>query len=181
MHRTCHVAALVHSLRSRRGSGFEIPIPQFIDALIEEHQQWRQRRVVRGTDQSEKMNEMMNKVNNDRDDTSQQQLPTAEFDSVSTKTAFLSYTPLRIFNTFFANLLNNWRAIRLYIDLIQEPMWGVYDGTRFICAVDLCRTYAALGLEKNVLGAEKAVGLYLAGVVFGGPDMYLVRILFISN
>jgi len=51
-------------------------------------------------------------------------------------------------------------------------MWGLYDGSRFICAVDLCRTYAALGAERDFLGAEKSVGLYLAGVVFGGPSMY---------
>ena len=51
-------------------------------------------------------------------------------------------------------------------------MWGLYDGSRFVCAVDLCRTYAALGAERDFLGAEKSVGLYLAGVVFGGPSMY---------
>src|SRR5208282_3215638 len=41
---------------------------------------------------------------------------------------------------------------------------------------DLCRTHAALGVERNFLGAEKACGLYLAGVTFGGPDMHEVRI-----
>jgi len=51
-------------------------------------------------------------------------------------------------------------------------MLGSYDGQRFVCAVDLCRTHAALGPEQTFLGAEKACGLYLAGVIFGGPDMY---------
>jgi hypothetical protein len=82
----------------------------------------------------------------------------------------------RIFDPFFASRLNNWRATQLLISLIQDPMWGLYNGTRFVCAVDLCRTHAALGEERNFLGAEKAVGLYLAGVVFGGPQMYEVDI-----
>lgn len=89
-------------------------------------------------------------------------------------TRFLTYSPVRIFDPFFASRLNNWRATQLLISLIQDPMWGLYNGTRFVCAVDLCRTHAALGEERNFLGAEKAVGLYLAGVVFGGPQMYEV-------
>jgi hypothetical protein len=46
-------------------------------------------------------------------------------------------------------------------------MWGVHDSARIVCAVELCRTHAALGVERNFLGAEKACGLYLAGVTFG--------------
>ena len=94
--------------------------------------------------------------------------------AASPSTRFLTYAPIRIFDPFFASRLNNWRATQLLISLIEDPMWGLYNGTRFVCAVDLCRTHAALGEERNFLGAEKAVGLYLAGVVFGGPQMYEV-------
>ena len=103
-----------------------------------------------------------------------QQIITEGSQSGKTESKFLDYTPLRIFNPFFASRLNNWRAIRLHISLIREPMWGLYDGSRFVCAVDLCRTHAALGFERNFLGAEKSVGLYLAGVIFGGPSIYAV-------
>jgi hypothetical protein len=134
------------------------------------------------------VNELCHKVNIDRDGSSRQQLTSApncsSIDEISqqwqytshgtTESRFLDYTPVRIFDPFFASRLNNWRAIRLHISLIKEPMWGLYDGSRFVCAVDLCRTHAALGSEKNFLGAEKSVGLYLAGLVFGGPDMYAV-------
>lgn len=95
--------------------------------------------------------------------------------SGAAESRFLSYTPVRIFDPFLASRLNNWRAIGLHISLILEPNWGLFNGGRFVCAVDLCRTHAALGAERNFLGAEKSVGLYLAGVVFGGPDMYAVR------
>lgn len=149
-----------------------------MDSLSKSHQQWRERRVVRKSDETERVNELFHKVNIDRDGSSRQQ-PISPGSHRSgegiTESGFLDYTPVRIFDPFFASRLNNWRAIRLHISLIQEPKWGVYDGSRFVCAVDLCRTYAALGLERNSLGAEKSVGLYLAGVVFGGPHMYAVR------
>lgn len=96
-------------------------------------------------------------------------------------TRFLSYAPIRIHDPFVASRLNNWRATQLHIRLIQDPMWGLYDGARFVCAVDLCRTHAASGDARNFLGAEKAVGLYLAGVIFGGPDMYEVISSFLSE
>jgi hypothetical protein len=89
---------------------------------------------------------------------------------------FLSYEPLRISDFFLASRLHTWRAIQLYMSLIEEPRWGVYDSSRVVCAVELCRIHAALGIERNFLGAEKACGLYLAGVTWGGPDMYSVSI-----
>ena len=145
-----------------------------MDALTKSHQQWRERRVVRKSDEAERVTELFHKVNIDRDGTSRQQTTSSYSQSGITESGFLDYTPVRIFDPFFASRLNNWRAIRLHISLIREPMWGLYDGTRFVCAVDLCRTHAALEDERNFLGAEKSVGLYLAGVIFGGPDMYAV-------
>ena len=112
--------------------------------------------------------------NIDRDGSSRQGISPSGPDSGMTESGFLDYTPVRIFNPFLASCLNNWRAIRLYIKLIEEPMWELYDGSGFVCAVDLCRTYGALGSERHFLGAEKSVGLYLAGVVFGGPTKYAV-------
>jgi len=76
------------------------------------------------------------------------------------------------------NRLNNWRSIQLYLSLIQDPKIGRHRGRVFIEAVDVCRTFASTySAERNFLGAERATGLYLAGVIFGGRDMYTVRIL----
>ena len=72
--------------------------------------------------------------------------------------------------------MNNWRAIDVYVSLIQEPLWGKTSGKAIMNGLDICRTYAALGAENNFLGAEKAIGLYLAGVVFGGPNKYSVTV-----
>ena len=166
LHRTCHAAHTVNALRATPGSASERQIHRLLDDLTRAHHQWRERQVVRKGDDREQLNELMSKVPFDRDGTSP-----ANGDT----TSFLDYSPVRIFNPFLASRLNNWRAIRLYIRLIEEPMWGLYDGSRFVCAVDLCRTYAALGAERDFLGAEKSVGLYLAGVVFGGPSMYAVH------
>jgi hypothetical protein len=174
MHRTCHASATVHRLRSTLGAPSEPQVHQLLDNLADAHHQWRARRIVRKGDDNERRSELEHKVNIDRDGSSRQPTHGLDEKSGTTESGFFDYTPVRIFNPFFASRLNNWRAIRLHISLIRDPMWGIYDGSRFVCALDLCRTYAALGAERNFLGAEKAVGLYLAGVVFGGPDMYTV-------
>ena len=130
--------------------------------------------VVHKSEETEQVSELFHKVNIDRDGSSRQQPTTA--------LRFLDYTPVRIFDPFFASRLNNWRAIRLHIHKSNTGAdVGLFDGSRFICAVDLCRTHAALESERNFLGAEKSVGLYLAGVVFGGPDMYDVRTTLLFN
>jgi hypothetical protein len=170
---TCHASFTVNNLRSRPGFASETQIHRLMDSLSESHQQWRQRRVIHKSDETERVSVLF-PANTDRDGASSQQPKLADANSEMGESRFLDYTPVQIFDPFFASRLNNWRAIRLHISLIREPMWGLYDGGRFVCAVDLCRTHAALGSERNFLGAEKSVGLYLAGVVFGGPDMYAV-------
>jgi len=170
MHRTCHAAMTIVDLRSRPGLTSYAEMRQLLDSLNAAHAQWRNRKVVRNSDDVERLQELMNEANIDRDGASEQ----LQSSGNTVNGAFLGYTPMRILDPFFASRLNNWRAIRLHVSLIEEPMWGRYDGPQFVCALDLCRTYAALGEERRYLGAEKAVGLYLAGVAFGGPKMYAV-------
>ena len=173
MHRTCHTAMTVVDLRSRPGLASYAEMQQLLDSLNTAHAQWRNRKVVQQSDDVERLEELMNKANIDHDGASRQ----LQSPGTNVNGAFLEYAPMRIFDPIFASRLNNWRAIRLHIGLIEEPMWGRYDGPQFVCALDLCRTYAALGDERRHLGAEKAVGLYLAGVAFGGPKMYSVCLL----
>lgn len=171
MHRTCHVSALVCVLRQAPSSPVtDSQAREWIDNLVDDHREWRQRAIIRKADDIEKTIERFHQVYLN-DSSLSDSLPGTH---ISRSTFFLNYPLMHISDYFFANRLDNWRAIQLYIDLIQQPMWGIHEDNRFICAVDLCRTHAALGVELNCLGAENACGLYLAGVAFGGPDLYHV-------
>jgi hypothetical protein len=159
--------------------------------LIDDHSKWRERKVVRNADDMEHIAVLVTHSELAAQTTPPWPealppfhpiLPNVQPSPTQAEVAnFLDYPTVHVSDYFFASRLDNWRAIELYIGLIQKPMWGTHDGRRFLCAVDLCRTHAALGAEKNFLNAEKACGLYLAGVVFGGPDMYSVRIFLIFH
>jgi len=169
MHRTCHASATILQLRAE---GREIEIFSILEPLKEEHRLWKERPVVRMAEESEQI-ELLMKVNLDASpDNSTSSNPASPVNAqIST---FLNYQRVRIVDYFLGSRMNNWRAINLYLGLIEQPMWGILDGARTFCAIDLCRTHAALGAERNFLGAEKSVGLYLAGVTFGGNQLYAV-------
>jgi hypothetical protein len=179
MHQTCHAASTVVDLRARPGSASTAKQQELLDSLNSAHAQWRTRKAVSQSADVEQIRELMTSANLDHDDASRQ--PHLHDDGSTGSGVFLGYSPMRIFDPVLASRLNNWRAVRLHIGLIEEPMWGRFDGPRFVCALDICRTYAALGVERKYLGAEKAVGLYLAGIAFGGPKMYAVTIPFSSQ
>jgi hypothetical protein len=85
---------------------------------------------------------------------------------------------VKLTNFFYANLLNHYRSIEIYISFIPRPNWGTPDPRRFQCAIDLCRTHAALGKERNFLTTGKIWGLHLSGLAFGGPESYPVYLFF---
>ena len=175
MHRTCHISAIVKVLRQAPSSPVaESQVREWIDYLVNRHREWRELAIVRKADDAEKI-ERFQRVYLDSSNisSSSKSLPEAH---CSDSSFFLNYPLMHISDYFLASRLDNWRAIQLYIGLIQQPMWGIHEDSRFMCAVDLCRTQAALGVERNYLEAEKACGLYLAGVTFGGPDLYEVQI-----
>ena len=173
MHRACHTSALVCVLRNALpGPTMESQIRESRDALNDAHCKWRERTIVRRADDAERLAELVQLQQLHLDPAnSPEPNPFVPISSQS----FLTHPPVRISDFFLASRLDNWRAIQLYISLIEQPMWGIHDSVRLLCAVDLCRTHAALGVERNFLGAEKACGLYLAGVTFGGPEMYSVH------
>jgi Fungal specific transcription factor domain len=82
---------------------------------------------------------------------------------------FLHYRPLHIENSFYALLLNQYRSAQLYISLIIHPEQGPKPPDRFECAVDICRTHAALTSlpQKDTTMATEIWALYLAGFGFG--------------
>ena len=93
-----------------------------------------------------------------------EQPPTSE----QVKGTFLDYPPLQIDDTFYSNLLNTWRAIYIFIDLIATPEIGPSTNPkRLSSAVDICRTYASLGRD-DMFPIGKAIAVFLSGVAFGG-------------
>ena len=172
MHKTCHAAHEVNSLRARGPSlANEQIVLNLVEALNGEHHQWKERAVVRKGENFERYQEYIHIA--DELSSATNLLHMANGGRMS---GFGDYDLMSVVDTTFAGRLNNWRAVRLYISLICEPMWDSRDCSRLVCAVDLCRTHAALEARgKFYLGAEKSVGLYLAGVIFGGPDLYAVQ------
>ena len=171
MHKTCHAASDVSALRARGPSlANDKKILALVETLKTEHQQWKDRAVVRKGVNWERYHEYV------RNDAELNSATNLVFMSTGARTTeFGDYDMLTVVDPVFAGRLNNWRAVRLYISLICEPMWDSRDCSRLVCAVDLCRTHAALeARNKFFLGAEKSVGLFLAGVIFGGPDLYSV-------
>ena len=189
MHRACHISANASALReSTQAPLYGSQIEQFVELLLEEHCAWLQRRVVQEADRLEKEGQVL-ATTEDRPVTPEFPLglsailPTAQ-SSPATSTSgtedtrpmqFLNYPPVHLTNFFFANLLNHWRSIEIYISLISHPIWGTPHPKRFKRAVEICQTHAALGKERNFLTTGKIWGLHLAGVTFGGPALYPVR------
>lgn len=168
MHKTCHIASSIPDPQS------DSNISDSIKSVNDWHSQWKERLIIVQANKIEHAGELLD------ESMSLQFLPIPSSSSIysgrkETPIRFLDYPPMRITDTFFSNRLNNWRALGLYLSLIQQPLWGNISSKGFVNALDICRTYAAGNdLEKNCLSAEKAIGLYLAGVVFGGPAMHSV-------
>ena len=150
MHRTSHVAMKAYELR-RQTCNSESQILASVSALLMEHAQWLNRDIVMEAERYER------KANEEY--------------SLLLATCcgqFLDYPSLRIYNTFYGNLLNTWRAIYILIDLIIVPQIGpAQRRKRFQYAIDICRTYAALGRD-DMFALGKVTSVFLCGVALGG-------------
>lgn len=150
MHRATHVCMKVYELRKQHPGQSSIQISKWIQSLLLEHAQWCTRPLILRAQQCEQ------KVN--------EQSPTFE----PTEGTFLDYPPLQIYDKFYSNLLNTWRAIYIFIDLIATPEIGPSTNPkRFLNAVEICRTYAALG-KDDMFPIGKVIAVFLSGVAFGG-------------
>ena len=90
------------------------------------------------------------------------------------QTRFLDYAPLQVPDFFLLKNMNAWRAAKMHGTLALIPKWGDTDTTIFQEAVEICRGFAALEVQSDCINWEDAIGLYLAGVIFGGPERYPV-------
>jgi hypothetical protein len=170
----CYAAARARELRHSSGSPTEIEsqVTQLIDPILTSHQRWRERKVVVAAYEVERIGRRVTAL---QDSVITPILPAAQSPVVwQNPFVFLDSEPMSVTNSFFANLLNHHRSIELYLSLILRPQWGTHDARRFNCAVDLCRTFASLGDEPNVLTMGKLWGLLLAGITFGGEEFHAV-------
>ena len=85
---------------------------------------------------------------------------------------FLWHEPLYLDSVYFAKLLNQWRAARIYASIVVDPVPGPTTpfANRFQIAVDLCRTQAALG-KDGFIGPQWQC-LFYAGLAFGAENFY---------
>jgi hypothetical protein len=173
-HHGCYVAARARELRHSSGSpiAIESHVTQLVDPILISHQRWRERKVVVAAYEVERIGRRVTAL---QDSVITPILPTTEDCVVGENPfIFLDREPMSITNSFFLNLLNHHRSVELYLSLILRPQWGTHDARRYNCAVDLCRTFAALGDEPNLLTMGKLWGLLLAGITFGGEDFHAV-------
>jgi hypothetical protein len=188
MHRTCHVAADVSVLRRGTAGRFdtETRIQRLTKLLLGQHALWLQKPIVQEAEEMERTGQVISTGSSNPKSTfpftvAATILPTLQSPDLAATDndeelalKFLNYRPVKLTNFFFANLLNHHRSIEINISLISRPIWGTPDPRRLQCAVDLCRTHAALGKERNFLTTGKIWGLYLSGIAFAGPESYPV-------
>jgi hypothetical protein len=150
IHRACHFAFQARAIR--RASGYspkhEREILTAVEELEEQNRSWKNRSVVLMAENYEQ---------------------TAQYIQSVDSSVFHDYPPLNIINPLYANLLNSSRATGIYISLIAYPVIGPGPNPqRFLDAVEICRTFAALGEDKSHAAASKIWIMFLAGVAFGG-------------
>ena len=152
MHRANHFASQARDLR-KTGANVEPQIREYTRSLFSQHYEWVQRDTVRTAERRE------------REENAEH-----IFDTSIKTGMFLNYPPLRVYNKFYANLLNAWRATWIYIDLIENPAIGPgsLGSQRRKYAVEICRTYAAIGRDTDMFPTGKVFGVFLSGVAFGG-------------
>jgi hypothetical protein len=118
VHRASHLASKGYEIRQGDNDA-DSDILGWTSELFEEHSLWRMRQVLLTADGLERQAQ----------------------EKHGRRSQFLDYEPLSVDNAFYANLLNTWRALYIFIDLVTFPMIGPKGNgsRRFEYAVDICR------------------------------------------
>ena len=157
LHRAAHLSYTATEMRKAPTYTTldELIIAHGADELTSDLGNWRVRRIIQNAELTEQI--AFHKL------TPEEQA----MDDVPNR--FLHYRPLHIENPFYALLLNQYRAAQLYISLIIHPEQGPQPPDRFECAVDICRTHAALTSrpQKDTIMTTEIWALYLSGFAFG--------------
>jgi Fungal specific transcription factor domain len=157
LHRAAHLS--YQATEMRKATTYttldELIIAHGADELTSDLGNWRIHRIVQNAELTEQI--AFHKL------TPEQQA----MDDVPTR--FLHYRPLHIENAFYGRLLNQYRSAQLYISLIIHPEQGPQPPDRFECAVDICRTHAALASlpQADTTMTTEIWALYLSGFAFG--------------
>jgi hypothetical protein len=149
IHKACHFAAQVRSIRLSNGPSLEVEksVASLVRILKGEIEAWDQRPLVQAAELEEAAAQLSD--------------PPGD--------GFLEYEALSVYNPFYCNLRNAWRALSIYTSLIQYPQIGPYPSERYSHAVEICRTLAALGpSDTSYCEFGKLWVILLSGVTFGG-------------
>lgn len=155
MHKACHYAALIHTMRcdpELKVTTLLRKVDHVVGILETESRNWVNRPIIQKTAQQELTAHDIEPSFSHSPDVAQ----------------FLSYPPLRILNVFYANLLNYWRALQIYISFIGNPTIGPSNPSRLDHAIEICRTWVALGSNKTQSEAGIVWIMFLVGATFGG-------------
>jgi hypothetical protein len=153
IHKACTLGFYIRKLRLQKGDTPEVDekIWSVVGQLKSESRQWRDREAI----QIAEITEIA----------AQESLPTFGPDSGR----FLHYPLLRILNPTYADLMNAWRALQIYISLISDPIIGSTTSPhRLVYAIDICRTWAALGNDNVHSITSRQWLLILTWVALGG-------------
>jgi hypothetical protein len=153
IHKACHFAAQIRILRrSDSILDLELKVGPAVSLLAYETHNWRKIPIVKRADAAELA--LQSGLSSDEQ-----------------SARFLDYPPLPIKDPFYANLLNAWRALSIYISFILDPHFGCPNHLRFTLAIEICRTLAALGEDEAHSKVSKLWALFFAGAAFGGHHM----------
>src|SRR6202035_1146937 len=144
---TCHMHLTAEQSREEDGSLPPLTMIELIDLEIA-HRQWLSLPIIMMADQRER---------------EAQKHPAEPLTQ-----RFLHYDALRIHDRQYANLLNHWRGLKIYISLIQYPEMGPGPAMleRVLTAIEICRTYIA-GVQRPGGPPWNLLPLSFAGVAFG--------------
>ena len=147
--RAAHLSWSAYESR-RKGTANETNIQIQCMNLLADFSVWRRRKVFLEEDSLEEL--------------LQQHRPAAPVQT------FLHHPPLPMRNTFYANLLNEFRLAVMFVTFIASPRVGghsLFDAVRKSHAIDCCRSMAATGVSKFPVALVRI--LQLAGLVFADP------------
>jgi hypothetical protein len=92
---------------------------------------------------------------------------------------FLHYPPFEIVDLVFAQMRLLHASLGIHLSIAKSRTLGPYPHSRYENAVEICRIYAAMGMDPAIqqTGQSRVMnGIWLAGLVLGSP-FYLAGIL----
>jgi len=169
MHRGCHVARKARTIRSSPTYSPEVDeakIHRLCQQLDNDLEQWRSNPILQQAKLEEEFHQLI-------------------AGPIPPECCFLHYPPAIVHNRIYCNLIEDYRTAKLYLSLVEYPSPGPNPpgSGRFQHAVEICRIIAAKPLweRDDVRGAEEAMCLFLAGVVFGVEEYYPMESRWVQN